>query len=172
MIEKTRPFDRKTGELNLVTETCKGSRCKIGWNGRYFKLKKILPEGHVFPYDFGFIPSTEGQDGDALDVLLLIDAEIGFPGCLVKSRLIGVIEAEQTEEGETVRNDRLLAVASSSRALEHIQSVEDLPPAQLDEIEAFFVSYNAQEGKDFKPIGRGDRKRAEKLVKSATKKKG
>jgi inorganic pyrophosphatase len=59
-----------------------------------YKFSKILPEGMVFPYDFGFLPSTKGEDGDPLDVLVLIE-EPTFPGCAVECRLVGVIEAER-----------------------------------------------------------------------------
>jgi inorganic pyrophosphatase len=68
----------------------------------------------VFPFDFGFVPGTHGADGDALDVLVLPDEPL-FPLCLVQARLIGLIEAEQMQEGKTIRNDRMVAVAVGSR---------------------------------------------------------
>lgn len=111
-------YQSASDELNVIIETPKGSRNKFNYDEDYnlFKLGGVLPAGAVFPFDFGFIPSTIGGDGDPLDVLLLMD-EPAFPGCLVSSRLIAVIEAEQTErDGETTRNDRLIAVAADSRA--------------------------------------------------------
>ena len=94
----------------VVIETPKGSPNKLTFEPRYgtFVLKGVLPAGAVFPFDFGFVPSTRADDGDPLDVLVLMDAPV-YPGCIVPARLIGVIEAEQTEAGETERNDRLLA---------------------------------------------------------------
>src|SRR5215208_1072043 len=103
-------------ELNVIIETPRGSRNKFNYDGGLglFKLGGVLPAGAVFPFDFGFIPSTLGGDGDPLDVLVLMD-EPAFTGCLVPSNLLGVIEAEQTEDGKTTRNDRLIAVAAKSR---------------------------------------------------------
>jgi Inorganic pyrophosphatase len=101
----------------VVIETPKGSPNKLTFEPRYgtFVLKGVLPAGAVFPFDFGFVPSTCADDGDPLDVLVLMDAPV-YPGCIVPSRLIGVIEAEQTEEGETERNDRLLRRGQLRRA--------------------------------------------------------
>ena len=98
------PFDGD--ELIVVIETPKGSHNKFAYEPRYgaFVLKGMLPVGAIFPFDFGMIPSTLGDDGDPLDVLLLMDAP-AYPGCIVPSRLIGVIEAEQTEKGKKERND-------------------------------------------------------------------
>ncbi len=95
------------GELwNVVIETPKGSRNKFDYDPELglFRLGGVLPLGAVFPFDFGFVPSTLGGDGDPLDVLTLMD-EPAFTGCLVTVRLLGVIEAEQSEGGETTRND-------------------------------------------------------------------
>ncbi|MDQ6860764.1 MAG: inorganic diphosphatase [Verrucomicrobiota bacterium] len=89
-----------------------------------FELSGVLPAGAVFPYDFGFIPQTRGGDGDPLDVLILMD-EPAFTGCLVETRLLGVIEADQTENGETTRTDRLIAVAANSRTNEHLKTLGD-----------------------------------------------
>ncbi len=123
--------------------------------------------GAVFPFDFGFVPSTKGQDGDPLDVLVLMD-EPAFAGCLVQSRLIGVIEAEQTENGQPERNDRLIAVAAESRDHADITSIHQLSDNMLNEIEHFFISYNAAKGREFKPLGRYASERARKLVDSAS----
>src|SRR5205085_1193065 len=98
-----------------------------------FKLGKVLPSGAVFPFDFGFIPSTAGEDGDPLDVLLVLD-EPAFVGCLVPARLVGVVEARQTEKsGEHVRNDRLIAVPIAAKHLEAVQSLSDIGPRLIQE---------------------------------------
>lgn len=163
---KLPPFDLESGDLHVVIDTPKGSRNKSGWNEELelFELKGVLPAGAVFPCDFGFIPNTRGEDGDALDVLILMD-EPAFAGCLVHLRLLGVIEAEQTEkDGKVERNDRLIAVASTSRTHAHLQSLNDISVKIVDEIEHFFVSYNAAKGKKFKPLGRCNPERARELV--------
>jgi inorganic pyrophosphatase len=71
--------------------------------------KSILPAGAFFPYDFGSIPMTYAEDGDALDVLVISEVP-SFAGCLITGKLIGAISGEQTEKEKTMRNDRLLAV--------------------------------------------------------------
>jgi inorganic pyrophosphatase len=102
-------------------------------------------------------------------VLILMD-EPAFPGCLIPARLIGVIEAGQTErDGRTTRNDRLIAVATDSHVHRDLQSIKDLADSLVDEIEHFFVSYNQVRGKRFKPRGRFGPKRAEKLAKDGIK---
>lgn len=154
------------GSLNAVIETPKGSRNKFKWDEErgLFMLSGVLPMGAVFPFDFGFIPNTLGQDGDPLDLLLLMD-EPAFTGCLVSARLIGVIEAEQTErDGVTERNDRLIAVAKEARTDREVQTLDDLSALRLEEIEHFFVSYNQIKGKEFKPLGRFGPNRAHTLL--------
>ena len=163
-------FDAESGELNVVVETPRGSRNKYTYVAGHdlFELSKALPAGSSFPYDFGFIPSTRGDDGDPLDVLLLMEAP-AYPGVLVRARLIGVIEAEQTEEGKTVHNDRLIAVPSKSQSYAAVKELPDLYEAVISEIEHFFVSYNAAAGKSFKVTGNGTAARALSLVKDGMK---
>ena len=158
-------FDPESGELNAIIETPQGSRNKFDYDEgkRLFKLGGVLPAGAVFPFDFGFVPSTLGEDGDPLDVLLLMD-EPAFAGCLVPARLVGVIEAEQTEEGETNRNDRLIAVAANSRNHRDVRSLEDLGGNLVEEIEYFFVSYNTARGRTFTPKGRKSAQAARSIV--------
>src|SRR5256885_13657312 len=111
---------------NVIIETPKGSRNKYSYDldRGLFKLKKVLPLGNVFPFDFGFVPSTLADDGDPLDVLVLMDAP-AFAGCLVTVRLIGVIEARQAKEGQKVRNDRLIAVSAESHNQQHVRTIKD-----------------------------------------------
>ena len=154
------------GELcNVVIETPKGSRNKFDYDPELglFRLGGVLPLGAVFPFDFGFVPSTLGGDGDPLDVLTLMD-EPAFTGCLVTVRLLGVIEAEQSEGGETTRNDRLIAVAANSRNHYDVRSLDDINANRIDEIEHFFVSYNVSKGKRFTPLGRSGPERARQIV--------
>ena len=162
--------ETEPGTVNVIIDTPKGSRNKFKYDEELhiFRLGGVLPVGHSFPFDFGFIPSTKGGDGDPLDVLLLMD-EPAFVGCLIEARLIGVIEAEQTEKGKTERNDRLIAVAAGSRNHKDVRTLENLYGNTVDEIEHFFISYNAGKGKEFKPLGRGDERRAREVVEAGMK---
>jgi inorganic pyrophosphatase len=134
-----------------------------------FKLGGVLPEGMVFPWEFGFVPSTLADDGDPLDILVLMDAPTSV-GCLLTARLVGVIEAEQSaENGGKERNDRLIGIATHAYVHSEIESLSQLDSVIIGQIEHFFVSYNETRGKQFKPIGRHGPKRALKLVRSGMK---
>jgi inorganic pyrophosphatase len=138
---------------------------------RLMRLGKQLPAGAVFPFDYGFVPSTVAPDGDPLDVLVLLDSPT-FPGCLVRARLLGVVEGRQTgRSGRKVDNPRLIAVATKSREFDGIKTLKDLPTALVDEIVHFFVSYNAGSGKTFEPIERGGRRAAEAMVSACATRK-
>jgi inorganic pyrophosphatase len=157
--------------LNVIIETPKGCRNKYKYDEKrgLFKLKKTLPLGTVFPFDFGFIPETKGGDGDPLDVLVMMD-EPAYPGCMVDCRIIGTIKAEQKEkDGKKTRNDRIIAVAETSLTYAEIKKLQDMPQAVMDEIEHFFISYNEQEGKVFHPLGKMDVEETLKLIKKSKK---
>jgi inorganic pyrophosphatase len=95
-------------------------------------LGGLLPERMMFPFDFGFIPSTLGEDGDPLDILVLMDAP-AHVGCLIGVRIIGLINAEQTEVGKTETNSPLLGVAAHSYDYEDLDSINDLSKTILFE---------------------------------------
>lgn len=164
------PFDSETGDINAIIDTPKGSRNKFKYDEKLgiFKLGGVLPLGMVFPFDFGYIPSTKGGDGDPLDILILMD-EPAFVGCLVPAKLIGVIEAQQTEDRETTRNDRLIAVATGSGNHSHVRFLGDLNSNLVHEIERFFISYNETKGKKFEIMGRYGPDRAINLIEIGTK---
>ena len=148
------PFDgKKPGVVIAVIETPGGSRNKFKYDEKlgFYSLSGVLPEGMVFPHAFGFVPGTRAADGDPEDILILMD-EPTFTGCVVPTRLIGVMEAEQTEEGKTERNDRLIAVAAHSRDYSEVKGLGDLNSNMLKEIEQFFITYNKEKGKKFKVL--------------------
>lgn len=119
----------------------------------------------VFPYDFGFIPDTQGEDGDPLDMIVISEFN-SFPGVMIKCRVIGGIKAEQTgEDGKkTIRNDRFLAIPKCSNIFEKVKTIEDLPKQIMDDLEEFFVDYNKLEGKKFKALKKMDSKEARRLI--------
>jgi inorganic pyrophosphatase len=163
-------LDSKKMECRAIIETPKARRNKFDYDPEsgLFELGGVLPEGMTFPFDFGFIPSTLGEDGDPLDVLVLME-EPAHVGCLLHVRFIGVIEAEQTEDGKTEINNRLLAVSIHSYSHENVASIKELPPSMLKQLEEFFVSYNKLHGKKFKVTNVGGPKRALALIKQGIK---
>jgi inorganic pyrophosphatase len=166
-------MDRQKAQnsITAIVETPRGSRNKYKFDahsGR-LKLSKVMPEGMIFPYDFGFLPDTRGGDGDPLDVLLLSDAAT-FPGCEVECRLIGVLKAEQAEEGKKHRNDRIVAVAAASVLYAAVKEISDLDPTLLKQIEAFFVNYQKVRDIGFRVVAREGSRAALDLMRSAKKK--
>jgi inorganic pyrophosphatase len=161
--------------IQVIIETPKGSRNKYAFDPaqKVFELKKVLPAGMAFPYDFGFIPSTIAEDGDPTDVLVLMD-EPAFPGCLLKCRAVGIIEGEQGKKKKTERNDRVVAVEQDNHSYAHIARVDDLGKEFVKELEEFFVNYHALTGKEYRILdvkGPGEANRRIKDGMRAFKKK-
>ncbi len=154
-------LDPATHSCRAIIETPKGRQCKFDYDGAtgLFEMAGMLLTGMNFPLAFGFIPSTLGEDGDPLDILVLAEEELPI-GCLLWVRLIGIIEAQQTEGGQTVRNDRIIARAAHSRLFADVHEVAELGQAFTDELATFFVAYNALKGKSFDVIATGDAARA------------
>jgi inorganic pyrophosphatase len=141
---RLQPHDAEEESLiQVIVETPKGSRNKYAFDAeqKVFELKKVLPAGMTFPYVFGFIPSTKAEDGDPTDVLVLMD-EPAFPGCLVKCRLIGIIEGEQKDKKQKTRNDRIVAVEKDNHGFAHVKHIDDLGKKFIRELEEFFVNYH------------------------------
>jgi inorganic pyrophosphatase len=155
----------------VIVDTPAGSRNKYKYDPELlmFRISRILPEGSVFPYDFGFVPGTCAEDGDPIDVTVLGLAP-SFPGCLVTARLLGVLRARQLERRRQIRNDRLIAVAETEVNHSELVGLHSISPAQLRAIEHFFVSYNRFQGRDFRITGRGGTRMADALVTAAIRK--
>lgn len=173
---RLKPFDADDQQmLRVVIETPKGSRNKFAFDvdEHIFELKKVLPAGMAFPYDFGFAPSTKADDGDPVDVLVLMD-EPAFPGCVLTCRPIGVIEGEQTKKrnknknkNKTERNDRIVAIEQDAHSWADIGTMEDLGKQFEHELEEFFVNYHKLSGSAYRILGVKGQAAARKLIKSS-----
>ena len=163
---KLQSMDEDDDEIiQVVIETPKGSRNKYAFDEeqRVFELKKVLPAGMAFPYDFGFVPGSLADDGDPVDVLVLMD-EPAFPGCLLKCRLIGIIEGEQGDKKKKERNDRVVAVEKDNHSWADIKVIDDLGKQFLRELEVFFENYHELSGKEYHVIDVKGPKQARKCI--------
>jgi inorganic pyrophosphatase len=165
------PVRNEDGDIYVVIETPRGSAAKLAFDGKLqaFTLSKALMLGLTYPYDWGFVPSTKGEDGDPIDVLVLHDAATS-PGLVLKCKLIGVLEVSQKEKGRPkIRNDRLIAVPRHSHREKSEDDARTLPKQIREEIEKFFVATDELENKELKFLGWKGPKAGEKLIDRAAK---
>jgi inorganic pyrophosphatase len=153
LIKAPHDLDVAAMSVRAVVETPRGGRNKFTYEPalKAFELSHLLPEGFAFPLDFGFIPSTKAQDGDPLDVMVLADEPL-TTGAVLEVRLLGVIEAEQIEDGQSLRNDRLIARSVKSLLFAKVERIEDLGEAFLENLTRFWKTYNQARGRTFKVI--------------------
>ncbi len=161
-------LDKEKRECSAIIETPKGRRSKFKYEegSGLFSLSNILPQGFSFPFDFGFIPSTTAEDGDPLDLIVLMD-EPAHVGCLLKVRLLGVIKLVQTEKGKQTENDRLLGVAVKSVEYREFEDISDVPKALMQQITEFLELYNKNSGKSDHVKGMEGPEHALELVEKA-----
>lgn len=161
-------LDDQALTCRAIVETPRGHRSKFDYDPEsgLFELAGVLPAGMAFPLSFGFIPGTLAEDGDPVDILVLADEDLPV-GALVKVRLLGVIEAEQTEEGQTCRNDRLIGKVAQSHTYRDVDCLDRLGSSFTDDLALFFQTYNKLRGRDFSVVRTGDAKRAVDLIQKA-----
>jgi inorganic pyrophosphatase len=133
------------GPIEVTVEIPSGSRNKYEFDHRRhrFVLDRVLYSSVHYPCDYGFIEDSMAEDGDPLDVLILI-AEPTFPGCVVRARPIGVLDMAD-EKGHDYK---ILAVAHDDPRWEQVTALEGLSPHRLREIENFFETYKTLEGRE------------------------
>ncbi|MFO0662228.1 MAG: inorganic diphosphatase [Polyangiaceae bacterium] len=163
------PLRPAPGLIHVVVESPRGSQAKFKYDQELgvFRLNRLLPNDAVFPFDFGFIPGTLGEDRDPIDAILLLETPT-FAGCVVRARPVGVLRA--TKEGK--RNDRILAVATLSKVYGPIKDLKDIPREWLNAVERFYravlkVDEGEHEIGDFEGAGS-----AKRLIKAGAGKKG
>jgi inorganic pyrophosphatase len=152
--------------IHAVIETPRGSTCKLDFDPklRVFTLAKPLMAGLTYPYDWGFIPSTQAEDGDPLDVLVIHDAQT-YPGVVLQCRPVGILEVEQKSKGKRERNDRVFAVPDRSPLETDLQDIRRLPSRAREELERFFLATNALEDKKLEFLGWRGPSHAAKTIK-------
>jgi inorganic pyrophosphatase len=155
--------------IEVVIESPRATQAKFKYDPKekIFKLKRLLPLGMVFPYDFGFIPGTEGEDGDPLDALVISEFT-SFTGAHLSCRIIGALKAEQQEKGEkAIRNDRYFCVPNGSITYALIETIDQLGKEHNVQLEDFFINYNKVNGKIFYALGIIEPEKAMKMLKKS-----
>jgi inorganic pyrophosphatase len=158
------------GDLHVVIETPRGSRAKLKYNPKIksFTLSKSLLAGLTYPYDWGFIPGTVSEDGDAVDVMVIHDAAT-YPGMVLTCNVIGVLQIEQIKKRKSERNDRVFAAPCGSHAERDLSDVRKLSSAQREELVKFFIATDELENKQLNILGWKGPKVALKTIKKAEK---
>jgi len=129
-------------EFDVVIEIPRGSRNKyeVDHDSGLIRLDRTLFTATQYPADYGFIPDTLGEDGDPLDALVLV-LEPTFPGCLIRSRPIGMFRMRDEKGGD----DKILCVPATDPRQEHLRDLHHLPEYDRLEIGHFFSIYKQLE---------------------------
>jgi inorganic pyrophosphatase len=150
-----------------MVESPRGATVKFKYDlaNNVMTISRPLPEGLVYPYDWGFIPSTRAQDGDPLDAVIVWDGK-SYPGVVIPCRVIGALLASQInlKTRRRVRNDRIVALPIEAPRQAHITSVFDLSERERGELEQFFLHTVIFQGKELKMLGWVGPDQATKLV--------
>jgi len=163
-------FD-KEGNVHVIVETPRGSRAKLTYDPelRVFVLSKSLMAGLTYPHDWGFIPSTQAEDGDPVDVLVIHEAATS-PGLVIKCKAIGVLEIVEHDKKKKQRNDRVMAVPVDSHSEQGLRDVRQLSKQVREELEKFFVATAELQSKTLKCLGWRGPKQALQLIKKSDRK--
>jgi inorganic pyrophosphatase len=151
--------------IHCIVETPRGSCAKLKFDPetKLFMLSKELVTGLSYPYDWGFIPSTLGEDGDPTDVMLLHDVTT-YPGLLVNAIVVGVLEINDCKHDDKTPNPRIFAVPVGANRENEIEDVRQLSKRTRKELEKFFKQTAALESKEVEVIGWEGPKRAQEIV--------
>lgn len=155
------PAQPQPGLINVLIEIAAGSKNKYEFDKdmNAFALDRVLYSSVQYPYDYGFIPNTLGDDGDPLDGMVIMD-EPTFPGCVIAARPIGFLEMIDGGEGD----EKILCVPDQDPRFEHVTSLSNIAQHRLDEISEFFLTYKNLQKKKVEIRGWHDVDKVKALV--------
>lgn len=144
------PAQPEPGLINVLIEIPAGSKNKYEFDKDMgaFILDRVLYASVKYPYDYGFVPNTLADDGDPLDGMVIMDQPT-FPGCVIASRPIGMLE--MIDGGD--RDEKILCVPAEDPRYEQVKSLDDIASHRLDEIAEFFRTYKNLEKKVTEILG-------------------
>ncbi|MBA1140637.1 inorganic diphosphatase [Mesorhizobium neociceri] len=159
------------GLVRVVIETPRGAAAKMAYDPaiQAFAYVRPLPAAMTYPYDWGFIPSTLGEDGDPLDGLVIHQAATA-PGIVIKCDLLGALRVKQKDKGgAALRNDRYIFSPRNEDAEHEPVAADHVPEHLRREIEQFFRSSVLGTGKAIRFKGWQDAAEARKSIKRGMK---
>lgn len=144
------PYETTESVVNVFVEIPKGRRTKFELDKAtgFIKMDRYLYSSSQYPGDYGFIPQTLAEDGDALDMLIMVN-EPTFSGCLIQARVLGIFY--MTDNG--VNDFKILGVPDTDPLFRDFANLEDVPHPFLREVEHFFATYKQLEGASVKTYG-------------------
>ncbi len=150
--------------VTAVIEIPKGSKNKYEYDPEMgaIRLDRVLHSAVFYPADYGFIPRTLSDDGDPLDILVLI-TESTFPGCVMKARPVGVLNMTDDKGVD----EKIIAVAVGDPKLREIEDISDLDEHTVKEIANFFEIYKQLENKMVRVDGWMGKEDAHKVIQEA-----
>jgi inorganic pyrophosphatase len=161
------PLRGKGGAFHVVVESPQGATVKLKYEPKLgaFTVSKPLVHGLRYPFDWGFVPSTEAPDGDPLDALVFWDQST-YPGVVLPCRALGVLKVDEKKKRGTgrQRNDRLLVVPIIAARAENLSSIKDLSRREREELEHFFTAAVAFADKDVRILGWEGAEAAERMI--------
>ena len=144
-----------------VIESPKGTENKYEYDvkKKAIVLDRVLYSAVHFPGDYGFIPRTLDEDGDPLDILVLVTSPT-FPGCIMSARPLGLLRMLDGKK----RDDKILAVPIGDPRYAEYRDLGNLPEHILKEIAYLFETYKFLEGKQVEILGWDNSEAAKKII--------
>ncbi|MEF3691784.1 MAG: inorganic diphosphatase [Candidatus Moraniibacteriota bacterium] len=166
LLHDLKPGEKVPKVINVIIEIPKGSKNKyeIDKETGLIKLDRAMKTAQDYPFDYGFVPRTYWDDGDALDVVVLTTYPLS-PGILVEARPVGIMK--MIDGGDS--DDKIISVPKDDPRWDNVKDIKDVNQHTLKEIRHFFETYKVIENKKVEINGFGGKDKAEQAVEKAIK---